>query len=205
MTKIILIFSLFIAASCGTAKNGDELKNKIALLTCDISLTKARENLEKLGYLAVISNQSEVVTDYKISEKERERFWLGASRRDYYRRMSVKAEAPERISFNFDYKVLIHAHPTEDAEERTESLKIDPVEMKIERLREIREEVCTTLPEKSVAETADKEMITRCNDGNPHACIYLYNTMEIEKPKEAIEYLKKGCAKKRLLECSKLD
>ena len=77
----------------------------------------------------------------------------------------------------------------------------DPINI----IEEIRKEVCASAEEKKSEKEVDLEMIKKCDEGNAPACIYLFNTLEDSSPKDAIEFLKKACAKKKSSECSKLE
>lgn len=205
MIKVFLIFILLlssIACSMSPKRNPNTIKDQ---LSCPISITNAQKNLESNGFIIIPPiRPTEIITDYKFSEKASKRFLFGSKSRDYYRRIIVEAQGPSSIVFNFDYKITVYSHPTENKEPLTIYEKGDPLALSDEDLKEMRNDVCKITEEKKRGMEIDSGMMKKCDEGDAPACIYLFNTLETDRPQEAIEFLKKACSKKKSAECSKL-
>ncbi|MBF0363691.1 MAG: hypothetical protein HQK49_21915 [Oligoflexia bacterium] len=139
---IFILFQLMTVTSCSVISKKDSSKIKDQL-SCPISITTSQKNLENSGYKIVSNQPNEIVTEYKLSEKERKTFILGSKSHDYFRRMKVNSTGTDSIAFSFDYKVIEYPHPSGNPDgEKTYYKEGDPLALSEEILKEIRKEVC---------------------------------------------------------------
>lgn len=166
---------LFLKAESGKALTEDQIRS---FVVCPISVNLARENLLSRGYELTYEAPEKLVTAYRRSERDTERFMLGSLSVERDRQYHVWPDGATNIRFSVTYRETRHPHSQErNAQKTTREYTPELTEAFVPTLRDMRQEVCDSTQRSDANASADRRLwdyvLKRCKAGDDEACAAL--------------------------------